>query len=75
MTKKVGSWGRAETLEDKELLLERLLEAWNEVPSLRLGQLVYCAHAHMPEPKSADMFYTEDDELIAAIEKLAHLGE
>jgi len=65
---------RAETDEDKELLLERLYEAWIQLPELRLGQLLYCSCYNDKGPER-DMFNVEDEALVAAVEKLAHLGE
>jgi hypothetical protein len=35
-----GIPGRAETTEEKEQVIQRLLEVWKAYPDLRLGQLI-----------------------------------
>jgi hypothetical protein len=54
--------GRAETDEQKQEILRRLLEAWRKKPSMRLGQLVYVATA------GRDIFSDEDEQLATDIE-------
>jgi hypothetical protein len=49
--------GRAETDEQKQETLRRLLEAWREKPAMRLGQLVYVATG------GRDIFNDEDEKL------------
>lgn len=51
---------RAQTDEQKERVITRLLAVWKENPVLRLGQLIVNAH---PLP-----YYIEDEFLIARIE-------
>jgi hypothetical protein len=57
--------GRAETDEQKQEVLRRLLEAWRKKPSMRLGQLVYVATG------GRDIFSDEDDQLVTDIEGYA----
>ena len=58
--------GRADTPEKKRAVVEAVLAAWLCSPDQRLGQLisngVTRAHGH-----AADIFYAEDDELVAAV--------
>ena len=56
---------RALTPEQKRALLDQLLAAWLEAPNLRLGQLIVNAVGgrHL-----ADIFYREDDDLLANVE-------
>lgn len=49
-------------------IVERLLAAWLEAPSLRLGQLLWNAHHRLPDPKP-DLFYVEDETLAAECER------
>lgn len=57
---------RALTPEQKREVVERLLRAWLERPSERLGQLIVNA---LPTCCSNDPFYVEDFELIEALEQ------
>lgn len=55
--------GRAVTREQKQAVMDRLLDAWLRVPELRLGQLIATSRA------STEIFYTEDTALLEAIEE------
>ena len=57
--------GRAQTPEQKHALLDRLYAAWQQVPELRLGQLVFSA------TDGQDIFPIEDETLIQTIEEWA----
>lgn len=46
-------------------LVARIVDAWEKVPELRLGQLV--ANAHWPQ----DLFYLSDEDLVERIENWA----
>jgi len=68
--------GRALTPAQKSAIVERILAAWAEVPTLRLGQLVHIATAKWTDyGRDAgwrqDIFDIEDDALAAAIEDAA----
>jgi hypothetical protein len=52
--------GRAITPEAKRAAVERLLAAWLRCPDLRLGQMI--------DNTNVDLFYVEDDDLLANIE-------
>ena len=55
--------GRSDTLVKKLITMKRLLAAWTRAPDLRLGQLI-----DVSLQPSNDLFYVEDDVLIAMIE-------
>lgn len=55
--------GRAYTKLDKAKALTRLLVAWVQAPTLRLGQLIYICIG------DKDLFYVEDNVLIRSIER------
>jgi len=55
--------GRAKTPEHKRAVIERLYAAWIALPDLRLGQLIECACDKRP-----DLFYVEDEDLVADAE-------
>lgn len=48
--------GRANTPAEKGAVLKMIEVAWNQMPSLRLGQLLCNAH-------QGDLFYVEDEDL------------
>lgn len=53
--------GRADTLEGKRLVVERILTAWMRVPDVKLSELIDCA--------GPEYTYLEDLELATAVEK------
>lgn len=55
--------GRAETDQQKQEVLERLLHAWRRQSAMRLGQLVYVATS------GRDIFNDEDEKLAGDIER------
>ena len=57
--------GRALTLEDKRLVVARLLFAWERAPQQRLGQLLDNA---LLACSKADLFNVEDEDLALAVE-------
>ena len=57
--------GRAETDEQKQKILDRLLLAWQRQPSMRLGQLIFVATG------GRDIFYDEDEALAEDVERYA----
>ena len=61
--------GRAETDEQKEVILRRLGAAWRKAPHLRLGQLI--ANAFPDRARMTTLFYAEDEELVTEAEKVA----
>lgn len=67
--------GRAETVEQKVSVLRDLLQSWDAVPKLRLGQLVMCAlgseRALFNLGAEQDLFNIEDDELVQLVAKFA----
>ncbi len=50
-------------------ILARLQAIWEQNPDARLGQLVAIATSDANPPTGSDPFYTEDEPLIAALEK------
>jgi hypothetical protein len=57
-----GAVNRTQTSKERYLILARLLDVWNELPFLRLGQLI-------SNSCSQDLFDVSDDQLIESIEK------
>jgi len=57
--------GRAETDDQKEMVMARILAAWKTQPSLRLGQLIWGSNHLRSGP---DLFYVEDFKLVERIE-------
>ena len=55
--------------EEIRLICDRLREAWQMVPQLRLGQLIVNV---MPRGLGNDPYYFEDQKMIEAIEKLVY---
>lgn len=49
-----------------EPFCERLKDAWQKMPDLRFGQLMFCFFA---KECDSDPFYIEDEELISKFEK------
>lgn len=64
--------GRAETLELKQQMIERLMKCWLEQPELRLGQLL-CNAGY--SSGIDDLFYIEDENLIEATERFVIKGK
>jgi hypothetical protein len=60
--------GNATSHEERRAFIERLLQVWDKLPHLRLGQLV-CNGAH--ETTWHDPYYTPDGALIRNLESLA----
>ena len=58
--------GRANTPVDKFTVMIRLLDAWQKVPYLRLGQFLVSAL-----PDGTDLFYAEDAELMRLAREFA----
>jgi hypothetical protein len=58
-------------MEKKKQITDRLLNAWNQNPSLRLGQLLENSKPNELD----DLFYIDDSRLIASIEKFSYGGE
>lgn len=56
---------RANTKEQKKEILDRLLNAWEMSPELRLGQLL----ENGKDQRHDDLFYVEDYNLITDVEK------
>lgn len=56
---------RANTIEQKEEVLLRLLDLWKANPNLRLAQLIGNVY-HIPS--GADPYYVEDFDFIASLE-------
>lgn len=50
--------GRAETPKEKRAIVERVLRAWEQAPTLRLGQFIDNA---LTTTAGADTFNVEDD--------------
>lgn len=61
--------GRAETSEEKRVVIERLLAAWLKQPAQRLGQLIENATGAAADRKVVDLFYIEDQSLVECVEK------
>ena len=73
--------GRAVSQADKAAFMERLLNAWLEVPDIRFGQLIDCVLSQrlLTATKSygesddshmlRDMFYLEDEDFVSAVEE------
>ena len=59
--------GRAVSAKDKRLIIERLLAAWLEVPSLRLGQFLVNASGDLGR---MELFSREDEALCIVAEAL-----
>ena len=59
--------GRADTEALKRNVMERLLNAWQRVPELRLGQLIVNATLKRTVTTN-DIFYTEDLLLVEQVE-------
>ena len=58
---------RAITPEQKRLVMERVLAAWNESPQLRLGQLIDGV-IHWCKKPGPDLYYIEDTDLAELLE-------
>ena len=58
---------RALTLAQKKEVLDRLFDAWEITPSLRLGQLLENAKPNNLD----DLFYIEDYKLLEKVEEFA----
>lgn len=63
--------GRADTKEKKEQVLRRLLDAWDQVPTMRLGQLLYSAQSRAHKDPRDDYFSIEDEILAEMCEHFA----
>jgi len=63
--------GRADTKEKKEQVLRRLLDAWDQVPNMRLGQLLYSAQSRAHKDPRDDYFSIEDEILTEMCEHFA----
>ncbi len=61
--------GRAVTPQQKLAVVERILSAWLTRPHLRLGQLIEFARFTRGDMK--DLFYVEDERLVAIVEAVA----
>ena len=61
--------GRAHTLEQKRVMLDAVLVAWStkNVDQQRLGQMLMNARP----PRSNDVFYLEDEDVLCALLRLA----
>lgn len=51
-------------------VLSRLRAVWASQPDLRLGQLLFNIHEQKIGDKTIDLYYVEDEDLIAALEQL-----
>lgn len=58
--------GRAETDDQKRVILDRLLVVWQHFPTLRLGQLI--DNARVAAKVCPDLFYLEDEALAKVVE-------
>jgi hypothetical protein len=56
--------GRAITVEDKKFVVQRLLQAWEQTPGLRFGQLLMNA---CKEYGVKDIYYIEDEILVEIV--------
>lgn len=63
--------GRAATDVEKRVVIERVLEAWRRVPSLRLGQFVCCALGGIPVADFGGVFNAEDETIAERCEVFA----
>jgi len=65
--------GRAQTPEEKRMIVTRLLEAWVLVPELRLGQLIENVLAHDVGANTGflavRLFQAEDEAFVAMVEQ------
>jgi hypothetical protein len=59
--------GRANTPEDKQQILNRILLVWGRNPKMRLGQLLGNVY-HSTDAGGVKQYYTEDFELIENLE-------
>jgi len=59
--------GRAETPEEKEIILEILGELWDSNPHLRFGQLIGNVF-HSADPGGVALYYMEDFDLVAEMQ-------
>lgn len=62
---------RANTDEEKRVVIEQLLTAWKRVPELRLGQLLECAMYYT----NHSQFYIEDFLLVNAVHEFVENQE
>ena len=53
-------------------ILGKLATVWRRHPDLRLGQLI--SNAHLGKYSGIDLFYIEDDDLLAAVEWYDRVG-
>lgn len=58
--------GRANTIADKNQMIDVILQSWIKCPELRLGQLIVNAIRFAENP-NVPLFYIEDSELESAI--------
>jgi len=67
---------KEEQAEEVEVMLYKLGKYWKARPWLRLGQIMsnawgLCdAYKQSPEPEVSDLYYIENDKLVAAIDQL-----
>jgi hypothetical protein len=54
---------RALTNEQKEEIIVKVLEVWEQHPHLRLGQMIYIAL------NDKDIFYVEDEDFVTELQK------
>lgn len=54
--------GRAETDEEKRIVLARLLEVWKKTPHARLGQLL------LGNSTEVELYFVEDETLVEKLE-------
>jgi hypothetical protein len=60
--------GRAETDEQKEAIVRRILDVWMQFPELRLGQLLVNGLTTTGTFQRS-LFYLEDEKLVALLER------
>lgn len=60
---------RAATPEKKKEVVDRILNAWLDVPNMRLGQFIEDARSYYRN--SAPMFYIEDLDIVDILETFA----
>lgn len=70
--------GRAETPEERAVLMRELLDLWNVPQDFRLGQLLYNAISYWRRENglfcaernvAMELFYAEDDDLLTTVAK------
>lgn len=62
--------GRAYSREERRVIVERILAAWQDAPNLRLGQLLVNATS---SESARDIFYVEDEKLVEFVEKFVRM--